>query len=92
MATTIGELKYTIGLDDRPLRRGFSSAKSVLGRLDRAFGSLANISLAASGITTFGKTLFNTGAEVVKAAADMQKLEAGLRAVAGSSQDRKSVV
>ena len=87
MATTIGDLQYTLSLDDKPLQRGSRSAKATLKGLDAAFGRLANISLATQGVTTFGRKLFEFGSTFVNAAADLEKLTQGLTAVAGSSRE-----
>ena len=87
MATTIGDLQYTLSLDDKPLQRGARSAKSVLKGLDGAFAKMANISLATQGVATFGRKLFEFGSTFVNAAADLEKLTQGLTAVAGSSRE-----
>jgi len=87
MATTIGDLQYTLSLDDKPLQRGARSAKSVLKGLDGAFAKMANLSLATQGVATFGRKLYEFGSTFVGAAADLEKLTQGLTAVAGSSRE-----
>ena len=87
MATNVGNLEFVLSLDDSPLKRGSRSAKSVLKGLDGAFAKMANISLASSGIATFGRKLYEFGSTFVNAAADLEKLTQGLTAVAGSSRE-----
>ena len=82
----IDTLEYKLNLNTRDLERGGQKAQSVLKRVDSAFGRLANISLAAGGVTQFGRALFGVGRQFIDAAATMESLMRGLTAVSGSAR------
>jgi len=82
----IDNLEYTLGLNTRDLERGGRRAESVLKRIDKAFGKLANINLAAEGVARFGRAVFGAGRQFIDAAVTMESLTRGLTAVAGSAK------
>ena len=83
----IDNIEYTLGLNTRGLERGGRRAESVLKRIDKAFGKLANINLAAEGVSRFGRAVFGAGRQFIDAAVTMESLTRGLTAVAGSAKE-----
>jgi tape measure domain-containing protein len=83
----LGTLRYDIELDTKGLQRGAKKAESIMSRLQKHFQFLGEINQAGELMTRTGRAVFDFGKAFVTAAADLQKLETGLKAVAGSSEE-----
>jgi tape measure domain-containing protein len=83
----LGTLKYDIELDTKGLQQGAKKAETIMQRMEKSFRFLGEVNQAGELLTRTGKFVFNFGKQFVDAAANVERLKAGLTSVTGSADE-----
>ena len=84
------DLKVTIGLSKKGLTKLNADLRRTKSNFRRNFGEIA--SMARNAALAIGGALVGAVASVIKAGADMEKLEVGFRSIAGGAEEAGKMV
>ena len=84
------DLKVTIGLNKKGLIKLNADLRRTKSNFRRNFGEIA--SMARNAALAIGGALVGAVASVIKAGADMEKLEVGFRSIAGGAEEAGKMV